>query len=175
MDFPRDEPGPIHKPVVAPSDVIAGVVVVSFPSVAYSEGVLTELFRPEWEGLVAAGETINHLYTIWAPRGGVRKEWYFHAHSLDRYMVLSGTLRVGLYDGREDSPTHSGFQTVDLHPASEDMPSGLRIPPGVWHSLNWLSPTGLLVNAKNPPFERAKPDKFRIPLDQLPEGIDWSV
>jgi hypothetical protein len=45
----------------------------------------------------------------------------------------------------------------------------------VWHSLNWQSPTGLLVNAKNPAFERAKPDKFRIPLDQLPEGIDWSV
>jgi dTDP-4-dehydrorhamnose 3,5-epimerase len=175
MDFIRDEPGPIHKPLVVPSDVIAGVVVVSFPSVAYSEGVLTELFRPEWEGLVAAGETINHLYTIWAPRGGVRKEWYFHAHTLDRYIVLSGSLRVGLFDGREDSPTHSGFQTVDLYAAGEGGPSGLRIPPGVWHSLNWSSPAGVLVNAKYPPFERAEPDKFRIPLDQLPEGIDWNV
>lgn len=175
MDYPRDEPGLIHKPVVAPSDVIAGVVVVSLPSVSYSEGVLTELIRPEWEGLFAAGETINHLYTVWAPRGGARNEWYFHAPTLDRYIVMSGSLRVGLYDAREDSPTHSGFQTVDLHAASEGVPSGLRIPPGVWHSLNWLSPSGLFVNAKYPPFERAKPDKFRIPLDQLPEGIDWSV
>jgi len=175
MDYIRDEPGPIHKPLVEPSDVIDGVVVVSLPSVTDSDGVLTELFRPEWEGLFAAGEAISHLYTVSAPRGGVRKEWYFHEHTLDRYMVLAGTLRVGLYDGREDSPTHSGFQTVDLHAAGVGHPCGLRIPPGVWHSLNWTTPAGMFINAKNPPYEQAHPDKFRIPLDQLPEGIDWSV
>ena len=169
----RDESGPDHAPICVSSTVIDGVLIVSSPFVEYDAGILTELYRPEWGGLFAPGEEIGHLYTVFSPRGGTRKEWYFHEHTLDRYMVLSGTLSVGLYDGRRDSGTFRGFQVVELSEPGRGQPSALRIPPGVWHSLRWESESGMFLNAKYPAYNRELPDKFRVPLDQLPEEIRW--
>jgi hypothetical protein len=58
------------------------------PLVEYlGDNLLTELYRQEWQGVFELGEEIQHLYTVKAPLGGTRKEWYFHEHSLDRYML----------------------------------------------------------------------------------------
>ena len=174
MDTPRDLPGPLHEPRVY-AGIINGVVVAQSPFVNYLEdNTLTELYRPEWPGVFAAGEPIEHLYTIDAPSGGNRSEWYFHEHSLDRYMLVNGALNVGLYDGRCDSPTYGLFEVVSLEQPGGSNPNALRIPPLVWHSLRWKSPKGILLNAKLPGYSRGLPDKFRIQLDDLPETIDRS-
>lgn len=80
----RDDPGPDHRPGVREDYAITGVVTQMAPYVSYDHGVLTELYRPEWRGVFDPGETIQHLYTVWAPEGGIRREWYFHEKTLDR-------------------------------------------------------------------------------------------
>ena len=121
------------------------------------------------------GEPMEHLYTVWAPSGGMRKEWYFHEHTLDRYTILRGLLNVGLYDGRELSPTFGEFTVVSLGEPGSGLPTAIRIPPRVWHSLRWVSPDGMFLNAKIPGYNRAEPDKFRVPMDELPAVITWNV
>ena len=129
----RDEPGPDHSPLVNAVGEIDGVVTQNTPHVAYEHGTLTELYRPEWAGVFAEGEPIEHLYTVWAPRGGMRREWYFHEHTLDRYMILRGLLDVGLYDGREGSDSFGAFTVLSLGEPGSDYPlrSGSLLESGI--------------------------------------------
>lgn len=176
MEIHRDEPGPSHKPSVHNASAIDGVVVQAAPFVTYEgDNILTELFRPEWLGVFAKGEAIDHLYTVKAPSGGIRKEWYFHEKTVDRYMILDGLLDIGLYDGRRDSPTHGKFALVSLGEPGAGLPNAIRIPPLVWHSLKWQTSRGQFLNAKVPSYNRAMPDKFRVPMEELPEAITWNV
>lgn len=171
----RDNPGPDHQPTFQ-STQIAQVILMKSPFVKYGDdNMLTELYRPEWHGVFAPDEPIEHLYTVSAPTGGMRKEWYFHEHTLDRYMLLSGTLEIGLYDAREESSTFGVFELVTLEQPGGDRPNGVRIPPRVWHSLNWKSLEGMLLNAKLPRYTSNFPDKFRIQLEDLPAVINWLV
>jgi dTDP-4-dehydrorhamnose 3,5-epimerase len=152
------------------------VVVQAAPFVTYGgDNILTELFRPEWLGVFAEGEAIDHLYTVKAPSGGIRKEWYFHEKTLDRYMILDGLLDIDLYDARVDSPTHGKFVLVSLGEPGAGLPNAIRIPPLVWHSLQWQTSRGQFLNAKAPSYNRAMPDKFRVPMEELPEAITWNV
>ena len=170
---PRDQPGPNHEPVAFKSE-INDVVLMKSPSVEYlGDNLLTELYRPEWQGVFELGEEIQHLYTVKAPSGGTRKEWYFHEHSLDRYMLLSGSLDVGLYDNRKASDTFGIFEIVSLEEPGGTMPNAIRIPPLVWHSLIWKSSSGMFLNAKLPGYDAKTPDKFRVSLEDLPDAIDW--
>lgn len=171
----RDAQGPDHAPDVVLHESIDGVVLQTSPHVAYEAGILTELFRPEWPGVFVPGEPIDHLYTVWSPNGGMRKEWYFHEHTLDRYIILRGRLDLGLYDGREGSATFGAFDVVALGEPASGLPNALRIPPGVWHSLRWASPDGMFLNAKLPRYNREVPDKFRVPMNDLPAAITWNI
>jgi len=171
----KDPQGPEHYPKQSFVSDIEGIVIAGAPVVSYSEGFLTELYRPEWHGVFAKGEPIEHLYAVFAPKGGMRKEWYFHEHTLDRYMVLIGQLDIGLYDGRKESSSFETFEVVSLSAHNQNLPNSIRIPPGVWHSLSWRTPEGLFINAKLPGFNRKDVDKFRIPLEELPEAISWNL
>lgn len=173
VEAPRDKPGPSHEPVFFKTK-IKDVVLMKSPSVQYlGDSLLTELYRPEWHGVFEVGEEIQHLYTVNAPSGGIRKEWYFHEHSLDRYMVLSGALDVGLYDGRKDSETFGVFEIVSVEEPGGTLPNAIRIPPLVWHSLIWKSSQGMFLNSKLPGYNSKTPDKFRVALEDLPDAIDW--
>lgn len=176
MSQVRDTPGPEHRPGVDHVGTISGVVLQTSPYVTYGEdNVLTELYRPEWTWVFAEGEPVEHLYTVHAPRGGIRKEWYYHEHTLDRYMILQGLLDVGLYDDRPDSTTHGAFCVVSLGQPGSGLPNAVRIPPLVWHSLHWKSPSGQFLNAKLPAYNAGSPDKFRIAPENLPSVITWNV
>ena len=169
----RDAPGPKHEPHLLTMG-IAGVVLMKSPSVEYlGDNLLTELYRPEWHGVFGKGEPVEHLYTVKAPSGGARSEWYYHEHTLDRYLILSGTLELGLYDGREDSETHGVFEVTSLGEPGGQLPNGVRIPPLVWHSFRWTSTSGMFMNSKHPGYIQASPDKIRIQLKDLPDSIQW--
>jgi dTDP-4-dehydrorhamnose 3,5-epimerase-like enzyme len=176
MGAKKDEPGPIHEPGLIQNIAIDGVIVATLPVVHYGEDqVLTEIFRPEWGGVFAIGESIDHLYTVLAPSGGIRKEWYYHEHTLDRYVMLNGKLELGLYDGRKGSNTHGNFVVISLGESDSGLPNAVRIPPLVWHSFKWNTNKGMFMNAKLPGYQRGMPDKFRVNPEDYPEAIIWNV
>jgi len=170
----QDKPGPDHRPEVFKGSKIDGVLVETSPFVEYLEdNVLTELYRPSWFGVFAEGEEIEHLYTVHAPTGGMRSEWYYHRHTLDRYFLLSGVMVIGLYDARKDSPTFDKFEVFTLGAANSGLPNAIRIPPGVWHSLKWIQHPGMFLNAKLPGYVPNNPDKYRVPKEDWPSSIIW--
>jgi hypothetical protein len=85
-----------------------------------------ELYPPEWKGVFAEGESVEHLYAV-SNQSGMRTEWYFHEHTLGRCMVLRGNLDVGLDDGLEGSATHGVFEVAALKSGDSRLANSIRI------------------------------------------------
>ena len=176
MNISSDPKGPSHKPQINFSKDIEGVVTQFSPratSINTVDNFVTEVYRTNWHGVFADNEKIEHLYYVSAANPGQRKEWYWHEHSVDRYVLLSGQLDVGLYDSRQWSKTFGNFTIISLGAVGTSMPDTLRIPSLVWHSLQWNSVGNLLLNAKIPPYNKDKPDKFRVKTSEIPPQIKW--
>jgi dTDP-4-dehydrorhamnose 3,5-epimerase len=151
---------------------IEGVVYSRAVSHVDHRGSLTEAVNfddPFWD------EPIVYSYSV-TIRPGRIKGWGMHRRQADRYFLAFGNIRVVLFDGRVNSPTHARFAEFHLTDASR---ARLLIPPGVWHAdQNWGDTEAVLINFPTRPYDREHPDKHRInpasneiPFDfGLPDG-----
>ena len=132
-------------------------------------GSLIELVNfqhPFWREPIVHGEFVT-------TRPGRIKGWGMHKHSTDRYFVATGKMRVVLFDGRVDSPTHRRFAQFHF---TDDSPGMLRIPPGVWHAnQNWGDTDAVFVNFPTEPHSYDAPDKYRIDPHSGEIPFDWSL
>ena len=109
--------------------------------------------HPFWD------EPVVYAYTFTVARGRI-KGWGMHKFQTDRYVALTGRLRVVLYDGRPDSPTFHHFAEFSF---ADEAPGFLRIPPGVWHADQNVGQSPCRVsNFPTRPYDRDTPDKYRI-------------
>ena len=93
-------------------------------------------------------------------RPGRIKGWGMHRLQTDRYLVLSGHVRVVLYDGRPDSPTYGEINEIHF---ADSAPGLLRIPPGVWHADQSTGGDEVVVlNFPTRAYDPAEPDKYRL-------------
>jgi dTDP-4-dehydrorhamnose 3,5-epimerase len=148
-------------------ELIEGVSLREVLHVPRDHGVLTELFRPEWDptGLPVAQVYQSRLF----PRA--LGAWSCHARNTDRLFVNQGHVKIVLYDGRGDSKT-SGMLN-EFH-AGDARPAMLVIPPGVWHGLQNLGPSDALVlNFPTVPYNYEDPDHFRLPHDTTEIPYSW--
>lgn len=140
-------------------DGIAGVKLHEIPNLVTQNGVMTEIFRADWG--VAEGTIEQTIYV--ALRGDTISAWHMHLLKTDHLMVVSGALRVVLYDGREDSATQTRLEVLYCSPMH---PTLLVIPPGVWHGLQNLEATpSAFVNFFDRAYDPKDPDDWRLPLD----------
>jgi dTDP-4-dehydrorhamnose 3,5-epimerase len=101
------------------------------------------------------------------------KGWGMHELQTDRYVHITGSVRVVLFDGRQASPTADGIIEVHL---TDRAPGLISIPPGVWHATqNWGSTEAHLVNLPTRPYDADYPDKFRIDPHSGAIPFDWSL
>lgn len=122
-------------------------------------GTVCEMFDPRWnwhpDPLV-----FTYFYTL---RPGWVKGWAMHKIHEDRYCLLSGEMKVVLYDARSDSPTFGQVQELYL---TENRRQLLSIPTGVWHAdQNVGLKDVLVVNFPTIQYDHANPDKYRLPVD----------
>src|SRR3954454_16724474 len=107
---------------------IDGVSVREVLHVPRAHGVITEIYRPEWD---PTSLPVVHVYQSRLFPGAIGA-WSCHAKTIDRLFVNQGHLKIVLYDGREGSETHG--RLMELH-AGDARPTFLHIPIGVWHGL----------------------------------------
>ncbi len=142
-----------------PGPLIDGVVAREVLHVPRDHGVITEMYRPEWD---PTGLPVVHLYQSRLFPGAIGA-WSCHAKTVDRLFVASGQLKIVLYDGREESPTHGRIS--ELH-TGEARPCFLVIPAGVWHGLQCLGASDALVlNLPTRAYDYEDPDHYRLPFD----------
>lgn len=148
--------------------LIHGVSVREVPHVPRDHGVITEVYRPEWD------PTSTPVVQVYQSRlfPGAIGAWSCHARTIDRLFVNQGHLKVVLYDGREESPT---FNTVNELHVGDARPAFVVIPVGGWHGLQNLGTSDALVlNLPTEAYDYADPDHYRLPYDTTEIPYTWS-
>ncbi|MBA2347148.1 MAG: dTDP-4-dehydrorhamnose 3,5-epimerase family protein [Solirubrobacterales bacterium] len=148
---------------------IAGVRHCRLASQVDHRGSLTEVVNfdnPFWD------EPVLYSYCFTIQPGRI-KAWGMHKLQADRYFIAAGHVRVVLYDGRTRSPTFERFAEFHL---TEDSRGLLLIPPGVWHGdQNYGTTEAALINFPTRPFDRDRPDKYRIDPHSGAIPFEWSL
>jgi dTDP-4-dehydrorhamnose 3,5-epimerase len=117
-------------------------------------------------------EPIVYAYRI-TLRPGRIKGWGMHKLQSDRYLTMSGRLRVVLYDGRVRSATYQRFAEFQF---TDETPGLLYIPPGVWHAdQNTGEGDAVIMNFPTRAYEHDRPDKYRIDLSSGEIPFDWTL
>lgn len=147
---------------------IDGLYLKDVKNVVYQNGVLTELYRPEWfDGEFEVGHIVN---VILLP--GRATQWHRHHQQRDIVFPVRGTIRMGFYDSRESSSTFGKSLVVNFNLLR---PRYVFIPQGVWHSLkNIGSEEAVYVVINDVPFDYENPDDWLLPAgsDAIPVSLD---
>ncbi|MEA2166148.1 MAG: dTDP-4-dehydrorhamnose 3,5-epimerase [Thermoanaerobaculia bacterium] len=148
---------------------IEGIAVREVLHVLRDHGVITEIFRPEWD---PSGLPIVHIYQSRLFPGAIGA-WSCHAKTIDRLFVNQGHLKIVLYDGREGSPTQG--QVMELY-TGDTRPCFLVIPSGVWHGLQNLGAAdALVINCPTNAYNYEDPDHYRLPYDSPEIPYAWTT
>jgi dTDP-4-dehydrorhamnose 3,5-epimerase len=143
-------------PLVEP---IEGVRIREVKNVPKDNGVLTEIFRLDWE---LGGGAIQQVFQVTLVPGGL-SAWHTHRLTADRLFVTHGLIKIVLFDGREDSPTSGRVNELRFGAVR---PAIVIVPPGVWHGIQNLDggPSSIL-NLVDRAYRYEDPDHWRLPPD----------
>jgi len=148
---------------------IAGVMVRRLHGYHDDRGALFSFVDredPFWREPVVHG----CLYTV---EPGRIKGWGMHRLQADRYFVVSGDLRVVLFDGREGSPDRGNFCELFFTTNHNGL---IYIPPGVWHATqNFGRTLGRILNLPTVAYDPVSPDKERIDPHSGEIPFDWRL
>jgi dTDP-4-dehydrorhamnose 3,5-epimerase len=148
---------------------IEGVTVREVLHVPRDHGIITELYRPQWD---PTGMPIVHAYQSRLYQRAIGA-WSCHARTVDRLFVNQGNLKVVLYDGREDSRTAKRINELFVGDAR---PALVVIPVGVWHGLQNLGDSDALVlNFPSEAYNYADPDHYRLASDSSEIPYVWNT
>lgn len=87
------------------------------------------------------------------------------------YYLVVGSVQLGLWDGRKDSPTYGKSQTVFL---DEQTPQLVTVPVGVWNGFKGLGPTSSIL--ANCATEAHDPEEIsRAPWNDPRFQYDWAT
>jgi len=148
--------------------MIEGVRVKKLARHVDDRGYVMEILRDDDELFVKFGQV--YVSTCYP---GVVKAWHAHERQTDNFCVIKGDAKIGLYDGREGSPSHGQTETYVL---GEMDPMLLQIPPGVWHGQMALgSEMSYLLNIPTEHYDRERPDELRAHPFDNDFGYEWEV
>ncbi|MHC4249369.1 MAG: polysaccharide biosynthesis C-terminal domain-containing protein [Planctomycetota bacterium] len=147
--------------------MIEGVAVKPIHVIADERGRVIEVLRSDDPLFERFGQVfVSTAYP------GVVKAWRRHKRQTSFLAVVCGMARVGLYDDREDSPTHR--EVYELC-AGDHNPVIVRIPPGVWYGYKCVSEAECVVmNIPSRLRSHAEPDEERAPAHGGDIPFDWS-
>jgi dTDP-4-dehydrorhamnose 3,5-epimerase len=91
------------------------------------------------------------------------RAWGLHQRSTDRLFVVSGLVKIVVFDGRRDSPTKG---SVNEFSVSEKTPGLLIIPPNLYHGWKNLGTTeAIIINMPTEMYDYESPDALDLPWD----------
>jgi dTDP-4-dehydrorhamnose 3,5-epimerase len=146
-------------------DMIEGIVLKELETFNDDRGFFRELIRYTDDSFDAGFGQWSHSLMF----DGVIKAWHFHRIQTDWWYIVSGVLRVGLCDLREESSTYK--KTMDFLMGDMQPPRVLKIPPGIAHGCKTVQgPVHLFYltsHVYNPE------DEIRIPYNDHRIDFDW--
>lgn len=147
--------------------MIEGVKIKTLKIIPDERGRLMEILRKDDEIFKDFGQA--YMTTAYP---GVVKAWHYHKVQTDNMVVLSGMMKIVLYDSRKGSPT---FDQVNEFFAGAYNPILLQIPNLVYHGFKCISQEeAIVVNIPTEVYNYKEPDEFRIDAHNNDIPYDWA-
>lgn len=138
---------------------IEGVQFRPTRAVPHEDGHLTEVARASW-GEVSQPIVQVHVTTTLVGR---IRAWGLHPTSTDRLFVVSGIVKIVVFDGRNDSPTKGRLNEFTV---SNRNPGLLIIPPALYHGWkNIGTDEAMIINMPTRMYDYESPDALDLPWD----------
>ena len=135
--------------------MIQGVIVKKLKVIPDERGRLMEILRCDDEAFSRFGQV--YMTTAYP---GVVKGWHYHKVQTDNMAVVSGMMKLVLYDGREKSPTKGEVMEIFF---GEHRPRLVTIPPLVYHGFKCISDKeAIVVNVPTEAYNYREPDEHRV-------------
>jgi len=145
--------------------MIEGVLIKDLITHTDERGFFRELIRDS-DDFFAEGFGQLSLSIVYA---GVVKAWHAHKFQTQWTYVISGLLKVALFDNRPTSKTHQ--QTQEFL-AGDYQPSFVyRLPPGVLHGYKCIHGPTQVIYVTSGVYDLS--DEIRISHDDPAIGYDW--
>jgi dTDP-4-dehydrorhamnose 3,5-epimerase len=141
------------------NEPIEGVIFRPTRPVAHDDGHVTEVARASWSELTTPLVQVHITTTL----PGRIRAWGLHQLGTDRLFVVSGLVRIVVFDGRNGSPTKG---RLNVFTVSEKNPGLLIVPPCLYHG--WKNIGGdeaFIINMPDRMYNYAAPDALDLPWD----------
>ncbi len=139
--------------------LIDGVKIKEVKNVIKGNGLLTEVWRKSWN---LDSEPVDQVFQVTLNIGEI-SDWHVHEYTTDRIFVNSGTIKIVLFDSRENSPT---FGLINEFKIGELRPMLVIIPSKVFHAIqNIGDKTASLLNIVDKAYSYEDPDHWRVSID----------
>ncbi len=146
--------------------MIAGVVVKGLKQIPDERGKIMHMLREDDPDFERFGEI---YFSVVYP--GVVKGWHVHKRMTLNYAVISGMIKLVLYDGRKKSKTFGQIQEIFM---GEDNYILVKIPAGVTNGFKGIGrKTAIVANCSTIPHS---PDEI-IRIDPFKNDIpyNWDI
>jgi len=145
--------------------MIDGVLVKPLKQIPDERGKIMHMLRADDPDFEKFGEI---YFSVVYP--GVIKGWHLHKAMTLNYAVVSGMIKLVLYDDRPASPTRGEVQELFV---GEDNYCLVRIPPGIWNGFKGVGTARAIVancaTLPHDPDEILRMDPF---TDKIPYKWD---
>ncbi|MFH2054394.1 MAG: dTDP-4-dehydrorhamnose 3,5-epimerase family protein [bacterium] len=146
--------------------MIDGVKVKQLKTNLDSRGRLFEVLRSDDKLFMEFGQA--YITTVFT---GVVKAWHRHEYQTDNMCLVSGDLKLVIYDSREDSPTRGQIDEFCLGPDNRLL---VQIPPQVYHGFqNIGSEEAIVLNLPDRVYDHKTPDEQRLDPHDNEIPYDW--
>lgn len=146
--------------------MIDGVVITPLKQLADERGKIMHMLRSDDAHFEKFGEI---YFSVVYP--DVIKGWHLHKIMTLNYAVVSGMVKLVLYDDRETSPTKNEVQEIFLGDSNYVL---VKIPPFVWNGFKGIGTMPAIIancaTLAHDPSEIVRTDPFET---QIP--YDWSI
>ena len=143
--------------------MIDDVVVVPLRQISDERGKIMHMLRADAAHFEKFGEV---YFSVAYP--GVIKGWHIHTRQTQNYAVVSGMIKLVLYDSRDNSPTKGALMELFI---GEDNYVLVKIPTGVTNGYKTIGvKPAMLANCADEPHDpdemlRVDPFSSEIPYD----------
>lgn len=146
--------------------MIEGVKIKKLKVIPDDRGRLMEILRKDDELFKRFGQV--YMTTAYP---GIVKAWHYHKKQADNFTCVAGKIRLALYDSRPKSGT---FKAIDEFVLSLQEPILVQIPPLIYHGFKCISDKeAIVINTITHPYNRTKPDEYRMDPYENDIPYDW--
>ena len=147
--------------------MIDGVAIKELTLFTDERGLFSEIIRSSDDFFKDSFAQLGYSMSF----AGVAKAWHLHKEQTDWMCVLSGDIKLGLYDLRDASSTFGKLMEIFM---GETMGRKVvKVPPGIAHGYRVINGPMHIIYVTDREYDPS--DDLRIPHDDPEIGYDWTI